>query len=223
MNSQEELKRQTENFDINMSQENLQNYEKRLHERLSDFQQKKVRKLAEAVVDCNSVESQYLFEAIGSFSEKYYSLSHNTVRQDWPLKSDLDENLNFSSKDPKWVEENQNLEELFLNPEFFEKLNMPISIGGGKSSGEVGETIEQVEEIPQEVEKKVFDVELTAFESGKKIAVIKDIKAMFGLGQKEAKEQVEKAPVIIKENLPKEEAEAIVEKLSKIGCTLTIK
>lgn len=63
---------------------------------------------------------------------------------------------------------------------------MPISIGGGSGGGNTGEkeeikeTVEEVVEVVKE--KTSFDIELTAFAAGKKIAVIKDVKAILGLG-----------------------------------------
>jgi large subunit ribosomal protein L7/L12 len=71
-------------------------------------------------------------------------------------------------------------------------------------------------------EKTEFDVELTSF-GAQKIKVIKVVREITGLGLKEAKEAVEGAPKVIKEALPKEEAEAIKAKLEEVGATVTIK
>ena len=71
-------------------------------------------------------------------------------------------------------------------------------------------------------EKTEFDVELTSF-GAQKIKVIKVVREMTGLGLKEAKEAVEGAPKVIKEALPKDEAEAIKAKLEEVGATVTIK
>src|SRR3989344_9299355 len=57
-----------------------------------------------------------------------------------------------------------------------------------------------------EDEKDSFDVELTAA-GDQKIAVIKAVKEVLGLGLKEAKDLVEKPPAVIKENVPKADAE----------------
>ena len=64
-------------------------------------------------------------------------------------------------------------------------------------------------------EKTEFDVELTSF-GAQKIKVIKVVREITGLGLKEAKE-------VIKEALPKDEAEAIKAKLEEVGATVTIK
>ena len=64
---------------------------------------------------------------------------------------------------------------------------------------------------------------ILASASDKKINVIKEVRAVTGLGLKEAKDLVEGAPKPIKEGVPKEEAEKIKEALSKAGATVEIK
>ena len=71
-------------------------------------------------------------------------------------------------------------------------------------------------------EKSSFNLELTAAGEGK-IAVIKVIKEVLGLGLKEAKDMVEGAPVIVKEGLKKDEAEDIKKKLEAAGAKVTLK
>ena len=73
-----------------------------------------------------------------------------------------------------------------------------------------------------EEEKTEFDVELTSI-GDQKIKVIKVVRELTGLGLKEAKEVVDNAPKMIKEGLPKEEAEAAKAKLEEVGATITIK
>lgn len=73
-----------------------------------------------------------------------------------------------------------------------------------------------------EEEKTEFDVELTDTGS-QKIKVIKAVREVTGLGLKEAKELVESAPKVVKEALPKEEAEALKAKLEEVGAKATLK
>ena len=71
-------------------------------------------------------------------------------------------------------------------------------------------------------EKTEFTVELT--EAGaQKIGVIKEVRAITGLGLKEAKDLVEGAPKPIKENVAKDEAEKIKKQLEAAGAKITIK
>lgn len=71
-------------------------------------------------------------------------------------------------------------------------------------------------------EKTEFDVILASAGSSK-IGVIKEVRAITGLGLKEAKELVESAPKAVKEGLPKDEAEKIKEQLAKAGATVEVK
>ena len=71
-------------------------------------------------------------------------------------------------------------------------------------------------------EKTEFDVVLTAI-GGNKIAVIKEVRAITGLGLKEAKELVDGAPNTIKEAAPKDEAEDIKGKLEGAGAEVELK
>ena len=63
----------------------------------------------------------------------------------------------------------------------------------------------------------MFDVKLEKFDTAAKIKVIKEGRAFTSLGLKEAKELVEKVPVVIKQGLTKEEANGIIEKIKAVG------
>jgi len=71
-------------------------------------------------------------------------------------------------------------------------------------------------------EKTEFDVVLTAA-GASKINVIKEVRAITGLGLKEAKDLVEGAPKAVKEAVSKDEAEQIKAKLEEAGATVEIK
>lgn len=79
--------------------------------------------------------------------------------------------------------------------------------GGGDAGGE---------------EQSEFTVELTDA-GGQKIAVIKAVKEVLGLGLKEAKEMVDGAPAELKTGVKKEEAEELKAKLEEAGATVTLK
>lgn len=71
-------------------------------------------------------------------------------------------------------------------------------------------------------EKSTFDVVLTSF-GDKKIQVIKEVRALTGLGLKEAKELVDGVPKPVKEGVSKEDAEAAKKQLEAAGATIEIK
>ena len=75
--------------------------------------------------------------------------------------------------------------------------------------------------VPTE-EKTEFDVILVEFGS-QKIKVIKEVRAITGLGLKEAKDLVEKAPTPVKEGISKEDAENAKKKLEEVGAKVELK
>jgi len=71
-------------------------------------------------------------------------------------------------------------------------------------------------------EQTEFDVVLTSF-GDNKVAVIKTVRGITGLGLKEAKDAVEGVPTVLKEGIPKAEAEDIKKQLTEAGATVEIK
>nr|ABA55509.1 chloroplast 50S ribosomal protein L12 [Isochrysis galbana] len=76
---------------------------------------------------------------------------------------------------------------------------------------------------PEVEEKTEFDLVLDSYPADKKIAVLKVVRELTGLGLKEAKEKVESAPCSLKEGVPKAEAEAAAKKLEELGAKALIK
>lgn len=93
----------------------------------------------------------------------------------------------------------------------------PVAAMGAVPAGAGAEAAEA-----QEEEKTEFDVILKSFGS-QKIQVIKVVRAVTGLGLKEAKDLVEGAPKPVKEAVPKEEAEDIKGKLEEVGAEVEVK
>jgi len=75
---------------------------------------------------------------------------------------------------------------------------------------------------PAAEEKTEFNVILKAFDDTKKIAVIKEVRAVTGLGLKEAKDLVEGAPKPLKEGVSKEDAAKIKDAVTAAGGTVEI-
>ena len=71
-------------------------------------------------------------------------------------------------------------------------------------------------------EQTEFTVVLKSFEDGKKIPVIKEVRAITGLGLKEAKELVEAGDKAVKEAISKEESQKIKERLESAGATVEV-
>lgn len=77
-------------------------------------------------------------------------------------------------------------------------------------------------EVAEEEEQTEFNVVMTSFGSSK-VQVIKVVRAITSLGLKEAKELVESAPVNVREGIPRDEAEGVVQQLEEAGATCEIK
>ncbi|KAG0608933.1 hypothetical protein M758_8G144500 [Ceratodon purpureus] len=92
---------------------------------------------------------------------------------------------------------------------------MPMGMMPGMQMGGAAGAAPAAEEA--KVEKTSFDVKLEKFDAAAKIKIIKEVRTFTALGLKEAKELVEKAPVVLKSGVGKEEAEQIIEKLKAIG------
>jgi large subunit ribosomal protein L7/L12 len=89
----------------------------------------------------------------------------------------------------------------------------PVVVAAAPAGGDAAEA---------EAEKDSFDVVLAAY-GEKKINVIKEVRAITGLGLKEAKDLVEAAPKAVKEGVSKSEAEEIKAKLEGAGATVELK
>jgi len=91
----------------------------------------------------------------------------------------------------------------------------PMMVAGGAASA-------TAEAAADKEEKTSFNIELKAA-GDQKINVIKVVREVTGLGLKEAKDLVDGAPKMVKENVKKEEAEEIRKKLSEAGATVELK
>jgi large subunit ribosomal protein L7/L12 len=87
-----------------------------------------------------------------------------------------------------------------------------VAVAGGGAAAEEGAAAEQTE----------FDVILNSA-GGSKLAIVKLVKEMTGVGLKEAKELVDKAPTPIKEKASKEEAESLKSQLEEAGAEVELK
>lgn len=89
----------------------------------------------------------------------------------------------------------------------------PVAVAAAGAGGDAGEAA---------VEQTEFDVVLTNFGESK-VAVIKAVRAITGLGLKEAKDAVESAPSAIKEGASKDDAEGVKKQLEEAGATVELK
>ncbi|KAK3380219.1 ribosomal protein L7/L12 C-terminal domain-containing protein [Lasiosphaeria ovina] len=109
------------------------------------------------------------------------------------------------------------------------RLNIPdLPVGGfaaGPGAGSPAATaapVEEEEAAPAAAEKTLFAIKLMGFEAGAKPKVIKEVKGLLGLSLVESKKFVESAPKVMKESVPKEEAEKIVATMKELGATVVM-
>ena len=97
-----------------------------------------------------------------------------------------------------------------------EEFGVSAAAGVVVAAGAAGGAAEEVEE------KTEFDVELTEI-GANKVKVIKVVREATGLGLKEAKDLVDSAPKVVKEQASKEEADELKAKLEEVGAKVTLK
>ena len=173
--------------------------------------------LADKVGDLNLLEMRYFYYLLDEKVAKSTGLSPMKLNLDWPsIKQD--NTGTWPPANPNW----------FKQQELMSSLGpfMGMMGGGGAApaqgaAGGQAAPAEAEEEKPA-AEKTHFDVELQAFDAATKIKLIKEVRALLGLGLKEAKETVETAPSWLKKDLKKEEAEEMKTKLEGLGATIRL-
>ncbi|KAF2456545.1 ribosomal protein L7/L12 C-terminal domain-containing protein, partial [Lineolata rhizophorae] len=110
------------------------------------------------------------------------------------------------------------------------RLNIPdVPVGGfaappgGPGTAAAAPAEEEDDDAPPApAEKTLFNLKLESFEAGAKPKVIKEVKGLLGLSLVDSKKFVESAPKVLKEGVPKEEAEKIVATLKGVGAVASM-
>lgn len=97
-------------------------------------------------------------------------------------------------------------------------MGAPMPAMGGAAAPGADDSAEE-EAAP---EKEFFDLKLVGYDDKAKIKVIKEVRAITGLGLKEAKELVEGAPKIVKKEVSKADVDGLVEKLKAAGAEVAL-
>ncbi|KAI0127535.1 ribosomal protein L7/L12 C-terminal domain-containing protein [Xylariales sp. AK1849] len=105
-----------------------------------------------------------------------------------------------------------------------QRLNIPdLPVGGFAAAPAAPAAVEEADEpAPAAQEKTLFSVKLMSFEAGSKPKIIKEVKNLLGLSLVDSKKFVESAPKMMKESVPKDEAEKIMATLKELGATVAM-
>ena len=96
-------------------------------------------------------------------------------------------------------------------------MGMPMAMAGGAAPA-----ADAAEEEPVVEEKAIVNIQLDSFDDSSKIKVIKEVKALSGLGLKEAKALVESLPAAVLSDVKREDAASIVETLEGVGAKVSL-
>ena len=177
-----------------------------LKEELSEHQMERIDLLAKMTSGLDTYELDYFELYLSNKVKKTTGLHPMKLNMDWPsLKMDTEGT--WPPTDPNWFKRQGGLSSL-------------AGTGGGAAQADAGGEAVVEEEAPKE--KTNYDIELAGFEAKSKIKVIKELRAILGLGLKEAKELVESSPCWIQKDVKKEDAEALKEKMEKLGATINL-
>lgn len=108
--------------------------------------------------------------------------------------------------------------------ELVKQIEETFDVDASASSGGMMMSSSSSTSAASEVEEKTeFDVVLEEVPAPKKIAVLKVVRSLTGLGLKEAKDLVESTPKVLKESASKDDAEAMKKQLEDAGATVVVK
>jgi ribosomal protein L7/L12 len=212
-----ELRFEDETFYFNKNWNKLENLKHELYQgyptsELTEYQQREVDTLVNKVSHMNSLEYDYFFYTLKDLIDKTIGIEKFKMNIMNPGKK-INIDISNNHDDPNYIPTQQILGPLlpFLASGYFTG-----SSSIQPSSAPVKE--EKVEKKPQKVaEKAQVDIKLMGFDPAKKIGLIKVVREMLTLGLKESKEMVEKAPVLLKNQIARQEANEIKKKLEENG------
>lgn len=106
-----------------------------------------------------------------------------------------------------------------------QRLNIPdLPVGGFAAAPAAAPAAaeEADEPAPAAQEKTLFSVKLQSFDAGSKAKIIKEVKSLLGLSLVDSKKFVESAPKLMKDSVPKDEAEKIMATMKELGAVVVM-
>ena len=141
------------------------------------------------------------------------------LNMDWPSVR-MDDNGTWPPLNPNWFKQQELMSK--VGP-FIGGLGIGMGGGAAPAGGQAAAAApaEEKKDAPAaKVEKTHYDIELIGFDAAKKINLIKEVRTIFGLGLKEAKDMVEKIPNFLKRNCVAADADDIKAKLEAVGAQI---
>ena len=129
----------------------------------------------------------------------------------------------INSLDPLTLFRGMVLNKLMVHPSVLDDIQDKLGPSQAQLDAERAAISEKkAPEAEVKVEKMVFNVILTGYEPAQKVKIIKEIKTMLNLGLKEAKDMVDNVPSTLYKDMPKQDAEKMIETLKGFGCQITL-
>lgn len=191
--------------------------------KLTPYQQKRINVLADAILDMNEAEEEYLWRSFRDKNEQAFGVDPALFsdfvpkiekKEEWPELAA--ESLNFFKAMATQGEFPGGFVSMIMEGRTVELIPSGMAPTGGRPSGPAAG---KKQEAKQE-EKTNFNVVLKNFTADGKIKIIREVKNVLNIGLKEAKDQVEAvqtAPIILGKNLTKDKAEELAKKFTDVG------
>ncbi|CAD8176008.1 unnamed protein product [Paramecium octaurelia] len=205
------------------------------NDKLDANQQKKINLLAKHIEYLSENEFQYLNYILQKQvlnKPDYAEFSLGISKEDTQVGPGV-----WPTAHPQWLQQQEIIAKLWpLGQQGVATLfSEVVGFGGGVGTGgaqasaantsasaQEGKKEEAPKEAPKEAAKANYDVILDSIDAAQKIKIIKDVRAIFNLGLKEAKDMVEKLPATLGKQMKKADAEELKKKLEAIGCTIKL-
>ncbi|CAK61499.1 unnamed protein product (macronuclear) [Paramecium tetraurelia] len=204
------------------------------NDKLDANQQKKINLLAKHIEYLSENEFQYLNYILQKQvlnKPDYAEFSLGISKDDAQVGPGV-----WPTAHPQWLQQQEIIAKLWpLGQQGIATLfSEVVGFGGGVGTGGAQtaattqdqpkeEKKEQApKEAPKEAAKANYDVILDSIDAAQKIKIIKDVRAVFNLGLKEAKDLVEKLPATLSKQMKKDDADELKKKLEAIGCTIKL-
>ena len=181
----------------------------------------KVDFLVDKAIKLNIFEMRYFSASMKERIQKTTGMNPLKLNMDWPsIKQEADGT--WPPLNPNWFKQQELMAK--VGP-FMESMGMTSSASQqtqGDTEGQEPAQEESKDEKKTGGEQTNFDIELLGFDAKTKIKLIKEVRSMFSLGLKEAKDTVENTPCWLQKDVQKAEAEDIVKKLEELGAKLRL-